>query len=53
MEDNDTFRLSQSKNQSVKQESVHGHRNGESALRHVKNKVPNDESKTLGRKRDK
>lgn len=33
-------------------ESVHGHRNGESALRHVKNKVPSNKSKTLGRKRN-
>lgn len=38
--------------QSVKEESVHGHRNGESALRHVKNRVPSDENKTVGRKRN-
>lgn len=39
--------------QSAKEESVHGHRKwGESALRHVKNKVPSDKNKTLGRKRN-
>lgn len=39
--------------QSVKEESVHGHRNGgESALRHVENEAPGDKNKTLGRKRN-
>lgn len=30
------------RDQSVKEESVHGHGNGESALRRVENKVPSD-----------
>lgn len=40
MEDNDTFRPSEDQS-----DSVHGHRNGESAWKHVKNKIPSDKNK--------
>ena len=52
MEDNKHVQTESIRDQSVKEESVHGHRDGESALRRVKNKVPSDKNKTLGRKRN-
>lgn len=52
MEDNDTFRLSHSKINLQKKSLFMDTENGESALRHVRNKVPGDKNKTLGRERN-